>query len=44
MSIFDYILYRLLWINFDEEKEIELTEVPEEIYYNITEVEQELPF
>ena len=44
MSIFDYILYRLLWINFEEEKEIELTEVPEEIYYSITEVEQELPF
>ena len=44
MNIFDFILYRLLWINFDEEIEIELTDVPEEIYYSITEVEQELPF
>lgn len=40
----DILLLEIFGLDFNESPEVELTCVPEEIYYQLTEIEQELPF
>ena len=40
----DFLLLETFGLDFEEIPEIELTCVPEEIYYQITEIPMDLPF
>ena len=40
----DFLLLEIFGLDFEEIPEIELTFVPEEIYYQITEIPMDLPF
>ena len=40
----DILLLEIFGLDFNESPEVELTCVPEEIYYQITEIPMDLPF